>query len=273
MSEFQSKRVVVLGAAGVGNLGQAVARRFAREGAEVLVAGRNAEPLEALAREIGGHAALCDITVEADNIALARQAVDRMGGVDFAVNCTGWGLLVPFLDTTREQLEGMCRLQFIGPYQFFQSMLRVMADGGALVQVSSATATIMMEDHAAYMGTKAGFDHVMRCIANEFGARGIRANSVAPGFMASPMTAKVAGNAAVVGAFAKEYPLGRVGTLEDAVEAIIWLCSDGCFVTGETIQVNGGLTLRRNPTNAEIVAAARAARAALDGTPPPEDAG
>src|SRR5690606_23426056 len=114
----------------------------------------------------------------------------------------------------------------IGPYQFFQSILRRMDDGGALVQVSSATARIMMDDHAAYMGTKAGMDHVIRCIANEFGTRGIRANSVSPGFTASPMTGKAGTNPAVVSAFAHEYPLGRVGTLDDTVEAILWLCQD-----------------------------------------------
>jgi len=259
---LKGKRAVILGAAGEGNLGQVTARRFAGEGAAVVVAGRNAEPLSALADEIGGHAVLCDITDEQDLAALSDQAVKWMGGVDIAVNTTGWGLLTPFLDTTRAELERMTALQFIGPYQFFQAMLRVMDDGGSLVQVSSATATIMMEDHAAYMGTKAGIDHVIRCIANEFGVRGIRANSVAPGFMASPMTARAARNEAIVGAFAREYPLGRVGTLDDTAEAITWLCTDGCFMTGEVLQVNGGLTLRRNPTNAEIVAAAKAAKAA-----------
>jgi NAD(P)-dependent dehydrogenase (short-subunit alcohol dehydrogenase family) len=162
----------------------------------------------------------------------------------------------------------MAALQFIGPYQFFQALLRQMDDGGAIVQVSSATATIMMEDHAAYMGTKAGIDHVVRCIANEFGDRGIRANSVAPGFMVSPMTARAARNEAVMETFRKEYPLGRVGTLEDTAEAITWLCSDGCFLTGECLQVNGGLTLRRNPTNAEIRAAAAEARARRAAAPP-----
>lgn len=259
---LKGKCAVILGAAGEGNLGQITARRFAQEGATVLVAGRNKAPLSALSDEIGGHAVLCDITDEKDLAALSAQAVELMGGVDIAVNTTGWGLLTPFLETSRTELERMTALQFIGPYQFFQAMLRVMNDGGCIVQVSSATATIMMEDHAAYMGTKAGMDHVIRCIANEFGTRGIRANSVAPGFMASPMTARAARNAAVVGAFAREYPLGRVGTLEDTAEAIAWLCTDGCFMTGEVLQVNGGLTLRRNPTNAEIMAAAKAAREA-----------
>lgn len=264
MGRLQGKRAIVLGAAGAGNLGQVTARRFAAEGAQVLVAGRHEAPLKALAAEIGGAWALCDITDEADLAAMVAACCDAFGGLDIAVNATGWGLLTPFLETTREELERMCAIQFTGPYQFFQAVLRRMSDGGALIQVSSATARIMMEDHAAYMGTKAGIDHVIRCIANEFGRRGIRANSVAPGFTASPMTARAARNPAVVGAFAKEYPLGRVGTLEDTAEAITWLCSDGCFLTGECLQVNGGLTLRRNPTNAEIVAAARAARAARE---------
>lgn len=261
---LKDKRAVIIGAAGEGNLGQVTARQFAREGATVMVAGRHEEPLAALAADIGGHSVVCDITDEGDLARLGSEAEAKMGGVDLAVNATGWGLLTPFLDTTREELERMVTLQFVAPYQFFQAMLRVMADGGSLIQVSSATAKIMMEDHAAYMGTKAGMDHVIRCIANEFGARGIRANSVAPGFTASPMTERAARNPAVVGAFAKEYPLGRVGTLEDTAEAITWLCEDACFITGEVLQVNGGVTLRRNPTNAEIVAAAKAAKAARE---------
>lgn len=268
MARLEGKRAVIIGAAGEGNLGQVLARQFVAEGASILVAGRHEEPLAALTAEIGGHHALADLTSEADLEALGELAVARMGGVDIAVNCTGWGLLVPFLETTREQLERITSLQFVGPFQFFQAMLRRMGPGGSLVQVSSATARIMMDDHAAYMGTKAGTDHVIRCIANEFGAMGIRANSVSPGFTASPMTGRAAGNPAVVSAFAREYPLGRVGTLQDTVEAITWLCTDACFLTGENIQVNGGLTLRRNPTNAEIVAsvqAAKAARAAKSG--------
>ncbi len=261
---LNGKRAIILGAAAEGNLGQVTARQFAAEGAKVLVAGRYEGPLKALADEIGGAYALCDITDEGQLAAMVAKCVDSFGGVDLAVNCTGWGLLTPFLDNTREELEKMCALQFVGPFQFFQAVLREMADGGSLVQVSSATAKIMMDDHSAYMGTKAGIDHVIRTIANEFGSRGIRANSVAPGFTASPMTERAAKNPAVVGAFAKEYPLGRVGTLEDTAEAITWLCTDACFMTGEVVQVNGGVTLRRNPTNAEIVAAAKAAKAARE---------
>src|SRR3546814_3995231 len=99
-------------------------------------------------------------------------------------------------------------------------MLRRMRDDGSIIQISSATASIMLEDHAAYMGTKAGTDHVIRCVANEFGHRGIRANSIAPGFTPTPMTAKASRNQAILDTFAKEYPLGRVGTSDDIADGI-----------------------------------------------------
>jgi len=261
MGRLTGKTAIVIGAGGQGNMGQAIARRFADEGAKVVVAGRDAAELARFADEIGGAWTVCDITNEADLAALAQIAVAQFGGVDIALNATGWGLLKPFLDTTKEEIERMAALQFTAAFLFYQAVLRVMRDGGSILQISSATASIMLENHAAYMGTKAGADHVLRCVANEFGYRGIRANSIAPGFTATPMTGKAAKNAAIVGAFAREYPLGRVGTSVDVADTAVWLASDECFVTGQVIQVNGGLTLRRNPTNAEIGAAVQAARA------------
>ncbi|MBC2667924.1 SDR family oxidoreductase [Novosphingobium piscinae] len=263
MSLLGGKVAVVIGAANRDNMGQVIARRLAREGAAVVVAGRTPDALEALAAELGGLAVShCDITSEADLARLAQAATDRFGGLDIAVNATGWGLLKPFLETTRAEIEQMVALQLTGAMLFYQAMLRAMRDGGSLIQISSATASIMLEDHAAYMGTKAGADHIIRCVANEFGRRGIRANSVAPGFTVTPMTGQASTVPGLVGAFAREYPLGRVGTSEDVAEAVAWLASDACFVTGQVLQVNGGLTLRRNPTNAEIAAAVRAARQA-----------
>ena len=265
MGQLENKVAVVIGAAGRDNMGQVIARRLAAEGAHLVVAGRDAGALAALAEELGGVGVACDITDEADLAALAQAAVDRFGGLDIALNATGWGLLKPFLETSKEEIERITALQFTGAILFYQAMLRAMRDGGSLIQISSATASIMLEDHAAYMGTKAGTDHVIRCVANEFGHRGIRANSIAPGFTATPMTARAAANQAVIDTFEREYPLGRVGTSEDIADAAVWLASDTCFMTGQVLQVNGGLTLRRNPTTAEIGAAVKAARAARAG--------
>ncbi len=222
--------------------------------------------LEALAAEIGGVAAVCDITQRADSFALAQTAKAEFGRLDIAVNATGWGYLSPFLDMTEADLRRMADLQFVGTVFFYQAMVAAMADlgGGSLIQISSATATIMLNDHAAYMGTKAGTDHIIRCIANEFGERGVRANSVSPGLTSTPMTAAAAEVPGLFDAFLPCYPLGRIGTSEDVAAAVVFLASDECFMTGQNLQVNGGLTLRRNPTREEVSASIQQA-AALSG--------
>jgi len=263
MGRLEGKVAVVLGAAGRDNMGQAIARRFHEEGARVVVAGRHRDALEALAAEIDGLALSCDITRRAEVAALAREAQAWHGRLDIAVNATGWGLLQPFLDTSDEDLARMTALQFVGPYMVFQEMVRAMMandpPGGSILQISSATATIMLNDHAAYMGTKAGTDHVVRCVAHEFGRHGIRANSISPGLTDTPMTADAKQVPGLFDSFLAGYPLGRIGTRDDIAAAAVWLASDECFMTGENLQVNGGLTLRRNPTREEMAAAAGAA--------------
>jgi NAD(P)-dependent dehydrogenase (short-subunit alcohol dehydrogenase family) len=261
MGRLEGKGAVVLGAAGAGNMGQVIARRLKDEGATVLVAGRKDDELARFAGEIGGEWAHCDITDRDDVFALAEAAKSTLGAVHIGVNATGWGLLKPFLDNTPEDLEAMNALQFNGPIYFMQAMIGAMTAGGSLIQISSATATIMLNNHAAYMGTKAGTDHVVRCVANEFGDRGIRANSISPGLTDTPMTAGAKQTPGVFEAFASAYPLGRVGTSDDIAAAAVWLASDECFMTGQNLQVNGGLTLRRNPTADEIGASVMAAMA------------
>src|SRR5262245_40880969 len=139
MGRLAGKAAVILGAASKGNMAQAIARRFRAEGAQVLVAGRKMDELKRFAAEIGGHAAECDITRLEDLKRLAQSAVKAMGSLSIAVNSTGWGLLKPFLETTDAELKQMTALQFMGPFQFYQEMLKVMSRGGSLIQISSAT--------------------------------------------------------------------------------------------------------------------------------------
>lgn len=266
MGRLAGKAAVVIGAANRGNMAQVIARRFRDEGAQVVVAGRKMDELTRFAAEIDGHAVACDITDRDQVQALARDALAAMGSVSIAVNATGWGLLKPFLDNTVEELDQMMDLQFKGPFLFCQAMIEAMsgegATGGSIIQISSATAKIMLNHHAAYMGCKAGADHVIRCVANEFGERGIRANSISPGLTETPMTADAKQVPGLFDSFLSGYPLGRIGTSEDVAAAAVWLASDECFMTGENLQVNGGLTLRCNPTAKDMEAAIASAMAA-----------
>lgn len=264
MGRLEGKSALIVGAANRDNMAQVIARRFREEGARIVVAGRRMDELSRFAGEIGGTALSCDLTDPAQVQALARDAKAALGTIDIAVNATGWGLLKPFLETTVEELEGLSALQFKGPFWFCQAMVAAMATdkggrGGSIIQISSATATIMLNDHAAYMGTKAGADHVIRCVANEFGSVGIRANSISPGLTDTPMNAQAKQVPGLFESFRAAYPLGRWGTSEDVAAAAVFLASDECFMTGENLQVNGGLTLRRNPTREEIAASVAAA--------------
>ncbi len=261
MRNFNGKSVIVLGAATPGNMGQAIARRFAQEGARVMVAGRKPAELKTLASEIDGEFCLCDITSKAEVDALVAKTLSAFGKVDVGINASGLNIIKPFLDVTTDDLERITKAQFIGPFQFYQALVRGMSMGGSIIQISSAVATIMLDDHAAYMGTKAGADHVIRTVANEFGEKGIRANIVAPGLTDSPMAAMAFAVPAIIELFNRETPLGRTGTVEDIAAACLWLASDECYMTGQTLQVNGGVTLRRNPRSSEIQAAFLASQA------------
>lgn len=263
MARLDGKKAVILGAASKDNMGQVTARLLASEGAEVLVAGRHEETLSALADEIGGHYALCDITERDQVQALVKTAVEKMGRVDFAMNATGWGLLKNTLEVTEEELDQIVDLQFKGVHHFLQAFVQAMIDqqpsGGSIVNLSSATTKALINDHAAYIGTKRGSEALIECVANDFGQHGIRANTISPAFTESPMTKDGFATPGLVDAFLPRYPLGRLNTVDDVAQAALWLASDEAFVTGQNIQPNGGLTLRGNPQAADIGAAVAAA--------------
>lgn len=263
MAQLTGKVALVTGAAGRDNLGQKIAEQLAEEGATIVVTGRHEDELKRLADAIGGSYFLMDITSKAEVDAAADFAVATYGKLDIGVNAVGWGLMKPTHETTEADLDKILAIQFKGPYFFIQAMLRTMTGGGSIIQISSATATIMLENHSAYMGTKAGIDHVVRTVANEYGAQGIRANSISPGLTKTPMAGPTFEIAPLMAAFEREYPLGRVGTREDIAEAVVWLAGEKCFMTGQNLQVNGGLTLRRNPILSELGAITEQATAHL----------
>lgn len=246
MGLLDGKVALVMGAASANNMGQAIAARFAAEGASVMVAGRDAEELKRLAGKIGGASATCDITSQAELDALVAATLDKFGKLDIAVNATGLNQVKPFLDVSLAELRRVTDVQFTGTFLFMQSVLRSMADNGSLIQISSVSAYALLPNHAAYMATKAAGDVLVRALASEFGSRGIRVNSIAPGATEdTPMAAGVLADEAVKQRIRDSIPLHRIGTAADVAEAALWLASDHSFITGEVLQINGGRAINR----------------------------
>jgi 2-hydroxycyclohexanecarboxyl-CoA dehydrogenase len=252
MPILEGKVALILGAAGRNNLCQAIAREFSKEGAKVIVAGRNEEILRELADEIDGAWTTCDITKRVEVNAMVAFAKRRYGKLDIAVNGAGKVVYKPFEEHTEEDIDSMLDISFKGPFYSLQSLVTEMDRGGSIINISTAVATILFDNQMAYVGAKAGMDHVVRAVANEYGRKGIKVNTISPGLTETPMTAYVKSVPGMMDAFVKEYPLGRIGTVDDIAYAAVYLASDRCFMTGQNLQVNGGLTLRRNPTLAEI---------------------
>ena len=103
--KLKQKIALILGAAGKDNMGQVMARRFAQEGAKVIVAGRNEDSLIEISNEINGDYAVCDITKKEDINLMISKVIDLHGKLDIGVQATGWGYLSPFLESTEEDLS------------------------------------------------------------------------------------------------------------------------------------------------------------------------
>lgn len=233
-------------------MGAATARRFAKEGARLVLAARRLDKLKPIAESVGGEAVACDITVEEDIANLARAAVDKYGRLDAAINFSGANLMAPISEVTQESLRQVCDVHLIGSTLFFKHMGAHLNEGGAMITASSMLALLAAPAYAAYGGTKRGVDQIVRVAAVEYGARGIRVNAIAPGFVRSAMTEDFFQVPSIPEAFLREVPLGRLATVDDIANAALWLASDEAFITGQVLDITGGQSLRRIPTADEM---------------------
>jgi NAD(P)-dependent dehydrogenase (short-subunit alcohol dehydrogenase family) len=256
MHALPGKVAVVLGASSRDGIGAAIARALREAGAELVVAARRVEPLAAVAQEMGARAMACDITEEDQLAALAHAVREQHGHLDIAINAAGTAHGRLIRDLTRADIERVTHVHFTGALLFIKHMAAAMTandpPGGAIVTLSSLTATLAGEGLALYAGTKAGVDHAVRVAALEYGRKGIRVNSLAPGLVRTPLTETLFQSPGFERAFARESALGRITTATDVARAALWLSSDEAFITGQNIQVNGGASLRRLPTGAEL---------------------
>jgi NAD(P)-dependent dehydrogenase (short-subunit alcohol dehydrogenase family) len=232
---------VVLGASGA--IGSALARRLARRGARLVLGGRDAAVLEALAAETGGLACPGNATLpEAAECAVAL-ARERFGRLDGAVNCVGSVLLKPAHLTKDDEFAAVLATNLWSAFHLVRAAAKAMdGDGGSIVLVSTAAARTGLPNHEAIAAAKAGVEGLALSAAATYAPRRIRVNCVAPGLVRSRLTARITGSEAALKASLAMHALGRVGEPEDVASAIEWLLDPATsWVTGQVLGVDGGL--------------------------------
>jgi NAD(P)-dependent dehydrogenase (short-subunit alcohol dehydrogenase family) len=175
-----------------------------------------------------------------------RQMMTSRGRLDVLVIVAGGYANQPVDQLTRETLHSTFELNVIGPTFAIKHAARVMGRGASIIYISSATAELNTPGIAAYGCTKAAGERLVEIAAFEYGARGIRLNSLQPGLLETPLSQALLQRPGVRRAYERETPLGRLANVDDVAAAAVWLASDGCHTTGDRIRVAGGVHLRRH---------------------------
>ncbi len=248
LQDFAGKVAVVTGAGS--GIGEAVALALAARGAQVIVSDINATAAERVAAGIGagGGAARSNVTDVADPAAaeaLVAFAVSTYGGLDVAVNNAGIG--GPLAQTGDYPLDGWRKVIDINLNGVFYGLryqipAMLARGGGAIVNVASILGMVGTAGSPAYVTAKHGVVGLTKAAAIEYAARGIRINSIGPGYISTPLITSSL-DEATLQALTNLHPIGRLGTSEEIAALIVFLASDAAaFITGSYHVADGGYT-------------------------------
>ena len=241
-----SGRVALVTGASQG-IGRACALALAEAGATVALAARNEEKLAAVAAEIeaaGGAAAAfaLDVASEESIKSGSRAILDRFGKVEILVNNAGITRDKLVMQMKREDWDDVLSTNLTGAFLLTQTLLRPMLKNrwGRIINISSVVGRTGQAGQVNYAATKAGLIGITRALAREVASRGITVNAIAPGYIATPMTAVL--DEKHTAAMMATIPLGRAGAESDIANAVLYLASEGAgYVTGAVLDVNGGM--------------------------------
>ena len=244
MFDLTGRNALVTGASG--GIGGAIARALHAAGATVGLSGTRLEPLEALAGELGerAHVLPCNLSDREAVAALPGQAAGAMGSVDILVNNAGITRDNLFMRMSDEEWDSVLEVNLTSTMRLCRAVMRPMmkARWGRIVNIGSVVGATGNAGQANYAASKAGLVGMTKSIAQEVASRGITANVVAPGFIATAMTDKLSDDQkAKINA---QIPAARMGTPEEIAAAVLYLASEeAAYVTGATLHVNGGMAM------------------------------
>ena len=232
-------------------IGAAVARRMASDGYRVCVVGRRIEPVSEVARALGGHAVAADVSRPGDARRAVEECVARFGSLDVLVLSSGAGAGGAVLDQTLERWNRVIETNLTGAFLTCQAALaHLLAARGAIVTVASLAGLRADPESVAYCSSKAGLIMLTQCIALDYGAAGVRANCVCPGWIRTDMADSAMDELAAArgtdraGAYelaVADVPARRAGRADEAAAAVAWLASGAAsYVNGAVLTVDGG---------------------------------
>ena len=249
--ELNLRGKVALVTGGNSGIGRAIALGFAREGAEVVLVARDKAKGEDTRRaiaEIGGRSEFHPVELSDHDAvqAMMREVDDAHGRLDALVNCAGGGESkqnVPADGSMMERWNGMCGGNFLSAYLVTGYAVPIMRrTGGSIVNITSTAA--LHGNYWLYGAMKAGLDGLTRSMAGEYARYGIRANAVAPGWIRTEGNAPDPGDTEAAEWEKTTSLFGRMGTTDEIAAATLFLASErASFVTGQTLYVDGGLTI------------------------------
>ncbi|MGE5244452.1 MAG: glucose 1-dehydrogenase [Betaproteobacteria bacterium] len=245
---FTGKSVIVTGA--TSGIGRATAQAFVREGAAVVLVGRDQAALREVstASAAGARVVTCavDVTAADAPARLVDTAIEAFGGLDVLVNAAGIIASAGLEATTDELWDDMMAINLRAPFRLMRAAApHLAARRGAVVNVSSVNGLRSFPGVLAYCVSKAGVDHLTRCAALDLAPLGVRVNAVNPGVTVTNLHRRSGMKEEQYAAFLERskttHPLGRAGQPEEVAELILFLASDrAAWMTGETIPIDGG---------------------------------
>lgn len=242
---------------GGSGIGAATAQRLARAGARVAVLDRKAETATAVAEQLPGAVAIALDVRDGEAVQQAvEEVVAAFGSLAIVVNNAGAGDLRPLHTVDDARWHRLIDVNLTGTFNVMRAALpHLVAHGrGAIVNNASLSGLMPTRNEAAYSAAKAGVIALTRSGALEYGPT-VRVNCVAPAFVATPLTSVFQDLPDVFEPIRANIPLARMGTAEEVAEVIAFLCSDASsYITGQTIVVDGGLSLPQAGTDAALAA-------------------
>ncbi|HEY8148798.1 MAG TPA: SDR family oxidoreductase [Vicinamibacteria bacterium] len=243
--KLENKVALITG--GTTGIGLATAKRFAAEGARVVVTGRNRETLEAARKELGDRAEVIESDAgDEKQIAQLFEGLARTHRrLDVLFLNAGIAKFAPLAEASVKDFDAMWTLNVRGPWLALKHALPLLSEGANVIVNTSVVNQKGLAGAAAYAATKAALRAVVRGAANELAARKIRVNAISPGPIETPIFGKLGLSKNAADDFLKDaatrIPLGRIGAADEVAGAALFLASaDASFITGSEIAVDGG---------------------------------